>query len=88
MRDSGRRAINRTLILPEFTCWCDQDNVPTVLKACTTEGSDLELPFSCPSDVFLPIRKLDNSGLPYRQTGFLSVYEQVRHQAACAGLRA
>ena len=69
---------NRTLILPDFTCWCDQDNVADVLEDCIMKGTDMQLPFSCPSDIFLPTRRLDNSKLPYRQTGFLSVYDQVR----------
>lgn len=73
-----RRVTNRTLILPDFTCWCDQDNVADVLEDCIMKGTDMQLPFSCPSDIFLPTRRLDNSKLPYRQTGFLSVYDQVR----------
>lgn len=52
--------------------------MPDVLEKCAMKGSDLQPPFTCPSDIFLPTRRLDNSKLPYRQTGFLSVYEQVR----------
>jgi hypothetical protein len=29
-----RRVTNRTLVLPEFACWCEQDQVATVLEAC------------------------------------------------------
>ena len=72
------RVTNRTLILPEFSCWCDQDQVATVLEACTMQGSDMELPFACPADWLLSMEALDRAPLPYRVAGFLSVYEQVR----------
>ena len=53
-----------------------------------TQGADTELPFECPADHFIPMKHLDNVtevDIPYRMTGFLSVYEQVRtprHEAA------
>ena len=68
---------NRTLVLPEFACWCDQDQVATVLKDCTMRGSDLELPFACPPDWLLAMPELDKALLPYRNPGFLSVHGQV-----------
>ena len=29
-----RRVTNRTLVLPSFACWCEQDQVATVLETC------------------------------------------------------
>jgi len=49
-----------------------------VLDGCITHGSDMELPFACPADWLLNIKGLDAAALPYRVSGFLSVYEQVR----------
>ena len=65
-------------MLPEFACWCDQDQVATVLETCVMQGSDMELPFACPADWLLAMPELDKGPLPYRNPGFLSVYEQVR----------
>lgn len=46
-------ALNRTLIIPEFTCYCDQDYYTTVLGNCTVLGTDMHIPYACPVDLFL-----------------------------------
>lgn len=45
-------ALNRTLIIPEFTCYCDQDYYANVLANCTVLGTDTQLPYACPADLF------------------------------------
>ncbi|KAK9804808.1 hypothetical protein WJX72_006874 [[Myrmecia] bisecta] len=65
------RALNRTLVLPHFQCYCDQAPTLTVLQACTVPGSDLRLPFTCPADRLLNAEALEAAGIPYRAAGFL-----------------
>jgi hypothetical protein len=48
---SGCRALNRTLILPQMWCYCDQDADAEVLRDCTAGGTDTELPYRC-ADLF------------------------------------
>ena len=58
-----------------------QQSQGSLKGAHATQGADTVLPFACPADHFLPMKHLDNAtevDVPYRMTGFLSVYEQVR----------
>lgn len=66
------RITNRTLILPEFLAWCDNDHNAAVLETCTMIGSDLQLPFKCPADFYINMQKLANSSLAVRESSFLS----------------
>ena len=68
---SVSRSLNRTLVLPPFMCWCDQDQVATVLQTCASEGTDLELPFHCPADHFLHMPNVEKLAAPLRMSGFL-----------------
>ena len=78
------RVTNRTLILPEFSCWCDNDQVATVLETCASRGTDLILPFRCPADHLLHMPTVELLAAPIRQSGFLR-RPQVRAQ--CFGKR-
>lgn len=64
--------LNRTLVLPEFFCWCGQDFNGDVLNTCQTTGSDMALPFHCPADHMLDVQdiitKYDHM---FRFSGFL-----------------
>eukprot|EP00892_Ulva_mutabilis_P012572 jgi/Ulvmu1/9688/UM055_0026.1 len=73
MRDAFAlaRALNRTLVLPRFLCYCDQDWYASVLKGCRVDGSDLAQPFVCPLDVLLNPGALDAARLPYRMESYL-----------------
>ena len=46
---AGCRALNRTLILPQMWCYCDQDADAEVLRDCTAGGTDTQLPYRCAS---------------------------------------
>ena len=77
----------RTLVVPTMVCYCDWDEVPHVLDVCKIRGTDLRLPFECPLDYLIPIWSLDESGLPYRMSGFLE-HPEVSRDARQAGRQA
>ena len=45
VRCAACRALNRTLILPQMWCWCDQDADAAILDACINSGTEMQLPF-------------------------------------------
>jgi hypothetical protein len=72
-------ALNRTLVLPALSCWCDFDWYAVVLDGCAmgglpgAHGADLfDKPFECPVDVVLNPAALYHSGVPYRQARWLA----------------
>lgn len=65
-------AVNRTLVLPRFVCWCDQDYYPNVLANCTLSNSDLQLPFECPADIYINPEALEYRKYNYRVKSFLT----------------
>jgi hypothetical protein len=64
--------LNRTIVMPEWQCWCDQDWYASVLADCRMASSDLETPFRCPTDVFFHSTRLDETLVHFRPASFLS----------------
>ena len=69
---SGLTALRWLQVLPRMTCWCDQDWYASVLPHCRVDGSDLQLPFTCPLDTLLNPQNLDQSPWQYRMAPFLT----------------
>ena len=71
--------LRRTLVLPEFHCYCDRDEHPDIVKndpptfrKCTTPGSDLVLPYECPLDHLFDVSVWEhNLHGQYRESTFL-----------------
>ena len=68
----SRRVLNRTIVMPDWQCWCDQDWYASVLADCRMASSDLETPFRCPTDVYFHSGKLDQALVHFRMASFLS----------------
>lgn len=62
---------NRTLILPQMWCYCD--NMWANLNSCRTPGAEsMHLPFSCPMDhIFNPQGWFDDANISFREPFFL-----------------
>jgi hypothetical protein len=56
----------------QLVCYCDYEQVATVLQTCTTVGGDLQLPFDCPTDHLMDPGGMEAVGLDYRLPRFFS----------------
>lgn len=77
-------ALNRTLVLPEMTCFCDR--YWWLVHACRMPGAEsMPLPIACPLDHLHDIGRFYDQQLQFREAGFLS---NPRVPAALAASRA
>ena len=64
-------ALNRTLVLPEMTCFCDR--YWWLTHACRMPGAEsMPLPIACPLDHLYEIGRWYDQGLAFREHGFLT----------------
>jgi len=73
LRDAFALAIatNRTLVLPEMTCFCDR--YWWLTHACRMPGAEsMPLPIACPLDHLYDIGRWYDNDLAFREAGFLT----------------
>ncbi|CAI6002771.1 unnamed protein product [Closterium sp. NIES-65] len=85
------RLLNRFLILPHVTCYCDRW-WDSLWEPCRAPGGDIDPPFTCPIDLFInPMAwGSDPTTMVYRPASFLSfpqVPNEIRLSKAVVGVR-
>lgn len=64
------QALNRTLVLPRFRCFCDK--IWNSLNRCRAPGGEsTALPFDCPMDHIVHLDRWFHKGVDFREPGFL-----------------